>query len=120
MKPTPIDPQEIASILNPTGKRAKAVKPMTRKALSVAIGKEMGHLPGVADRFLSVLEDIATKEMKETGAFVIPGVSRLRTRMKPATQVHKRIMFGKEMDIKAKPARRVVKSSPVARLKKAL
>ena len=41
----------------------------------------------------------------------------IKTRQKPATKGGKRLMFGKEVMLKAQPAKTVVKASPVATLK---
>ena len=62
--------------------------------------------------------EIATKEMKSTGVFTIPGVCKIKTRVKPATKAGKREVFGKVVMVKAKPARKVVKAFPVSALKK--
>ena len=42
---------------------------------------------------------------------------RIKTRVKPATKAGMRLAFGKEMQVKAKPAKTVVKAFPVAALK---
>ena len=64
------------------------------------------------------LVEIATKEVKKTGVFTVPGLCRIKTRLKPATKAGVRMMFGKETKVKAKPAKTVVKAYPVAALKK--
>ena len=40
----------------------------------------------------------------------------IKTRQKPATKAGKKLMFGKEVMVKAQPAKTVVKASPVAAL----
>jgi len=42
----------------------------------------------------------------------------IKTRKKPATKATKKMMFGKETVVKAKPAKTVVKAFPVAAIKK--
>ena len=44
----------------------------------------------------------------------------LKTRVKPATKAGKREVFGKEMMVKAKPAKTIVKAYPVAAIKKSI
>ena len=67
---------------------------------------------------LNSLVAAATKEVKKTGVFTIPGICRIKTRNKPATKACVRMIFGKETKVKAKPAKTVVKAYPVAALKK--
>ena len=44
-------------------------------------------------------------QLKATGKFTIPGVTMIKLRKKPATKAGKRMAFGKEVMVKAKPAR---------------
>merc|ERR1712205_157094 len=48
----------------------------------------------------------------------LPGLCRIKTRTKPATKAGVRNIFGKEMKVAAKPAKKVVKAFPVQALKK--
>ena len=64
------------------------------------------------------LAALGTKEVKKNGIFTIPGLCRIKTRTKPATKACTRMAFGKEMKVKAKPARTIVKAYPVAALKR--
>merc|ERR1712138_144115 len=57
-------------------------------------------------------------ELKQKGVFTIPGLCRLKTRVKPATKAGVRMMFGQETKVKAKPAKTVVKAFPVSAFKK--
>merc|ERR1712174_114916 len=61
---------------------------------------------------------VATKQVKSAGKVTIPGLCMIKTRVKPATKAGKREIFGKMVVVKAKPAKTVVKSFPVAALKK--
>merc|ERR1711939_568302 len=71
----------------------------------------------VCSGLLESLVTLATTEVKKTGIFTIPGLCRIKTRMKPATKAGVRMAFGQEIKVKAKPARTVVKAFPVAALK---
>merc|ERR1712107_763152 len=51
------------------------------------------------------LAEVGTAEVKKTGVFTIPGLARIKTRRKPATKASKKMMFGKEVVVKAKPAK---------------
>merc|ERR1712013_884473 len=71
----------------------------------------------VCSKVLDTLAGVATKEVKKTGVFSIPGLCRLKIRTKPATKAGKREVFGKVVMVKAKPARKIVKAFPVTALK---
>jgi len=58
--------------------------------------------------------------VKSAGRFVIPGICQSNTRQKPATKAGKKMIFGKEVVVKAKPAKTVVKAFPVAALKRSI
>ena len=47
----------------------------------------------------------------------LPCTLRIKTRTKPATKAGVRNVFGKEMTVKAKPAKTIVKAFAVAALK---
>ena len=63
------------------------------------------------------LAALGTKEVKKNGIFTVPGLCRIKTKTKKATKAGKRMMFGQEVKVKAKPARTVVKAFAVAALK---
>ena len=66
------------------------------------------------------LAEVATKEVKKSGKFTIPGLAMIKTRMKPATKAGKREVFGKVVMVKAKPATKIVKVFCVAAFKKSI
>jgi DNA-binding protein HU-beta len=71
---------------------------------------------------LEGLADIAQKELKKAGTFVLPGLAKFVVVKKPATKARKGINpFTKEPTVfKAKPARKVIKVRPVKAAKDAL
>merc|ERR1712165_609706 len=71
-------------------------------------------------KVLASLAAVATKEVKSTGKFTVPGLAMLKLKTKPATKAGKREMFGKVVVVKAKPAKKVVKCFAVAALKKSI
>merc|ERR1712139_759531 len=93
-------------------------KPMTKGALTKALATEHGLKQKACSEVINRMVAIAAKEVKKMGVFTIPGVCRIKTRVKPATKAGVRMMFGKETKVKAKPAKTVVKAFPVAALKK--
>jgi DNA-binding protein HU-beta len=72
-----------------------------------------------------VIEAVAAighKELKKTGAFVVPGLAKFVVIKKPATKARQGINpFTKEpTTFKAKPARKIVRARPVKAAKDAV
>merc|ERR1712113_513154 len=95
----------------------KPVSAMSKGALADALSTQCELKKTECSKILDVLAGIATKEVKKTGVFTIPGLCRLKIRTKPATKAGKREVFGKVVMVKAKPAKKIVKAFPVAALK---
>jgi len=76
---------------------------------------------GVKNVIESLIE-IGHKELKKTGAFVVPGFAKFGVIKKPATKARKGINpFTKEPTVfKAKPARKMIKARPVKAVKDAV
>ena len=92
-------------------------KAMTKGALVKMLAEKHEMKTKAMGGLLVSLATLATTEVKKTGIFTIPGLCRIKTRVKPATKAGVRMAFGQEMKVKAKPARTVVKAFPVAALK---
>merc|ERR1711988_1180648 len=101
-----------------TMKAASGNKAMTKGAMMKDIATEHGLKSKEVSQVFDSLAAIATKEVKKNGVFTLPGLCRIKTRVKPATNAGVRMMFGQEAKVKAKPARTVVKAFAVASLKK--
>ena len=99
-------------------KQGAKAKAMSKGALLKTIATEHGFKSKTCSAMFNSFVNIAAKEVKKTGVFAIPGLCRIKTRTKPATKAGVRVMFGKEMKVKAKPAKTVVKVFPAAALKK--
>ncbi len=71
---------------------------------------------------LEALAEVGYKELKRTGAFLVPGFAKFVVIKKPATKARKGINpFTKEPTIfKAKLARKLIKARPVKAAKDAL
>merc|ERR1712228_330126 len=92
-------------------------KVMTKGALVKTLAEQHEMKTKVCSGLLESLATLATTEVKKTGIFTIPGLCRIKTRVKPATKAGVRMAFGQEVKCKAKPARTIVKAFPVAALK---
>merc|ERR1712060_209093 len=95
-------------------------KAMTKSAMAKAIAEEHEIKSSVATGIINSLVEIGTKEVTSTGKFTIPGLVMIKTRTKPATKACKKEIFGKMCDVKARPARTIVKAYAVAALKKSI
>merc|ERR1719432_626549 len=99
-------------------KAMKAAKrAMTKGAIAKQLAGEYSLKQKQVANFINSIATLGTKEVKKVGVFSIPGLCRIKTRVKPATKAGTRMAFGKEMKVKAKPARTIVKAFPVAALK---
>ena len=67
-----------------------------------------------ATKVMASLAEVATAEVKKTGILTVPGLCRIKTRMKPATEAGKKEIFGKMCIVKATRAKKIVKAFPVA------
>merc|ERR1712066_1154399 len=93
---------------------------MSKGAIAEALASQFDLKKSVCGKVVGSLAEIGAKEVKNTGIFTLPGLCRIKTRVKPATKAGKRMMFGKGVVVKAKPAKTVVKAFPVAALKRSI
>merc|ERR1719164_23642 len=98
-------------------KAMKCVRALPKGGIADALAAACETKKSEMTKVLDALAELVAKETKSTGKFVIPGVCMVKTRHKPATKAAKRIAFGKEIKVKAKPARTVVKCFAVKALK---
>merc|ERR1712203_50685 len=98
----------------------KKVTAMSKGALAEAVAGTCELKKSVVSKVFASIAEVGTKEVKSTGVFTLPGLCRIKTRMKPATKAGKKEVFGKVVVVKARPARKVVKASPVSALKKSI
>ena len=90
---------------------------MAKEAIAGALPTKCKLDESVATTVVASHAEGAASEAKTTGIFTVPGLCRIKTRMKPATKAGKREIFGKMTIVKAKPAKKIVKAFPVAALK---
>merc|ERR1712228_541946 len=93
---------------------------MSKGALAEALASQFDLKKSVCGKLIGSLAEIGGQEVKSNGIFTLPGLCRIKTRRKPATKAGKRIMFGKEVVVKARPAKTVVKAFAVAALKRSI
>merc|ERR1712061_230954 len=107
-----------SSMLPPMKSMKAGAKAMSKGALLKTIATEQGLKSKTCPQLFNTFVSMASKEVKKTGVFAIPGLCRIKTKTKPATKAGVKVIFGKEMKVKAKPAKTVVKVYPAAALKK--
>ena len=90
--------------------KAKAVRAMPKSGIAAQVAESTGLKKSEVTQVLSNLADIGAAEVKKNGKFVLPGLCMIKTRKKAATKPGKRVMFGKEVVVKAKPATTIVKA----------
>merc|ERR1719148_229904 len=88
-------------------KAMKTAKSMTKGAIAEALVTEFEMKKTACSKLIDSL-------------VVIPGVCMIKTRVKPARKAGKRMAFGKEVMVKAQPAKTVVKAFPVSALKRSI
>merc|ERR1719473_1473037 len=93
-------------------------KPLAQGLLVKMLCEKNELKPKQVRTLFAQIAEIATKEVKRVSKFTIPHVCVVKSRVKPATVAGKRMMFGKEVLVKAQPAKTVVKSYPAHSLKK--
>merc|ERR1711977_387667 len=97
--------------------KAMKAKAMTGGDMIKTIAGKMDLKPKVVKSVFAELQTIAYKEVAKTEKFVIPQLVMLKLKQKPATKAGKRMMFGKEVKVAAKPAKKVVKAFAAKALK---
>ena len=95
----------------------KHAKALSKGAIANALGTACEMKKSEATAVLNALTVLITKEVKSTGKFTLPGVCMVKKRHKTAQKAYKRMAFGKEVMVKARPARSIVKVLVVKALK---
>merc|ERR1712210_265896 len=98
----------------------KTGAPMSKGGLAEALAAKTDLKKSVCSKLIGALGDVGAKEAKSKGLFTVHGLCRIKTKVKPATKAGKRMMFGKEVVVKAKPAKTVVKAFAVSALKRSI
>mmetsp|Transcript_40358 Transcript_40358/g.49777 ORF Transcript_40358/g.49777 Transcript_40358/m.49777 type:complete len:120 (+) Transcript_40358:55-414(+) len=106
-----------AKKVNTAMKSTKGQKTMTKGGLLVELSNATELKKADVAKVINSLAEIGTEEVKKSGKFVLPGLCMIKTRTKAATKAGTRLMFGKEVTVKAQPQKTVVKAFPVSALK---
>lgn len=110
----------------PTTTKTPPIKPATKPATKSEILQNIADSTGLTRKEVSGVLDALGNEIKKgvgsrgPGAFAIPGLCKIVVLRKPATKAATRpnpFKPGEMMEVKAKPARKVVKIRPLKNLK---
>lgn len=103
---------------------AAKVKPMTKSEITKQLAEETGIAKKDVVTLMESLDSLVRGQLskKGPGVFTFPGLVKLRTIERPATPARqgRNPATGETIMIKAKPARKVVKASPLKALKDAV
>merc|ERR1719218_487412 len=103
-----------------TAKPRAAGKALSKGGIADALAAASEVKKSDCSKIIDALAEMGAKQVKGVGKFVIPGLVMIKTRRKEATKAGKRLMFGKEVVVAAKPAKTIVKAFPVSALKKSI
>jgi nucleoid DNA-binding protein len=106
-----------------TGGTKKKNAPLSKSALINALLEENDGLNRKqVKQVLESLESIGHKQLKKTNVFVVPGFAKFVVVHKKATpaRMGRNPATGEEIQIAAKPARKVVRARPVKAIKVAI
>merc|ERR1712178_27114 len=92
---------------------------MPKGELFSAIESTSGIKKKEVKAVFGALETLIPSALKASGKFTIPGITMIKLKKKPATKAGKPMAFGKEVFVKAKPAKTLVKCYTVKALKDA-
>ena len=102
-------------------KKTAAKKPLTKSEILSHIMEETGYTRNEVQVVFDSLNGLIAQQMKPraAGIFTIPGLMKIKVVKKAATKARKGTnpFTGEEMMFKAKPARRIVKITPLKGLK---
>merc|ERR1712032_300224 len=97
--------------------KGKTAKALTKGAIAQSLADACELKKAQCMKVIDSLAGVGTKEVSKAGIFTIPGLCRIKTRVKPETKAGKKEIFGKMCMVKARPARTIVKAFAVAALK---
>merc|ERR1712193_365189 len=100
---------------------AKAVSKKGATMTKTAVFESLASKSGVAKKeckaVMGALEELVPEALKKSGKITIPGLTMIKLRLKPARKAGARMAFGKQIKVKAAPAKKVVKAFEVKVLK---
>merc|ERR1719152_1013932 len=112
--------KSVTAVKATKSKPRTAGKALSKGGIADALAAASEVKKSECSKIVDTLAEMGAQQVKPVGKFVIPGLVMIKTRKKAATKAGKRLMFGKEVVVAAKPAKTVVKAFPVSALKKSV
>lgn len=100
--------------------KSAANKPRSKSEIYKALAEEAGLTRRQVSQVFDGLANLIKKDLRGPGVFNVPGLMKITVLKKPATKARMApnpFKPGEMMQIKAKPARKVVKVRPLKALK---
>merc|ERR1719408_1088497 len=100
--------------------KAKAVSKkgtMTKTAVFESLASKSGVAKKQCKAVIGALQELVPEALKSSGKITIPGLTMIKLRLKPARKAGTKMAFGKQIKVKAAPAKKVVKAFAVKVLK---
>merc|ERR1711862_877985 len=113
-------PMKAMKTMKSAMKKGASGKVMTKGGLAEALATDSELKKAQCAKILDALAAVAAKEVKAAGKFTIPGLCMIKTRLKPVRKAGVSMAFGKEIKVKAAPAKTIVKAYCVSALKKSV
>ncbi len=105
----------------PTMTKSSSARARTKSEVMGIIADETGLTKREVASVFEAMAGVIKKDLgrRGPGLFSVPGLMKIRVKRKPATRARKGVnpFTGEEMMFKAKPARNVVKITPLKALK---
>merc|ERR1719217_1035032 len=98
----------------------KSVPAMSKSAMTEALAAKSKIEKKDVSQILDAFTVLAATQVKKVGKFTIPGLCMLKTRVRPARKAGKSFAFGKEIKVKARKAKTIVKAYCVSALKQSI
>ncbi len=86
---------------------------MTKTELVNNIAQKTGVTKQQARHMVEAYADVALAAVKVEGQVTLPGIARIKKKVKPAQASGEKLIFGQLKKVKAQPAKEVLKAFPV-------
>ena len=100
---------------NPLSCRALPVR-MKAVDIYTAVAKEASVKPPVTKAVMEALKTVLARDLREQGQAKLPSLATFKTRARPAKDARVKTVFGRPVQVSAKPASRCVRATPAKQL----
>ena len=92
--------------------------PARMKAVDIytAVAKEASVNPPATNAEMEALKTVLARDLREQGQAKLPSLATFKTKTKPAKDARVKNVFGRPVQVSAKPASRCVRATPAKQL----